>query len=94
MTAASGRRPYPDVLLFIDGQWRQAASGKTIPVLNPATEEVIGTVAHAEIADLDDALAAAERGFRIWREVAPFDRAKGLAVQRRSRAQGLLGPDI
>lgn len=76
MTAGGGRVPYPDVLLHIDGQWRQAASGKTIPVLNPATEEVIGTVAHAEIADLDDALAAAERGFRIWREVAPYDRAK------------------
>ncbi|HEX7821744.1 MAG TPA: NAD-dependent succinate-semialdehyde dehydrogenase [Sphingobium sp.] len=67
---------YQDVLLHIDGRWRPALSGKTIPIINPATEEVIGTVAHAEKADLDEALAAAQKGFRIWREVAPFDRAK------------------
>ena len=54
---------YPNVQLYIDGKWRPAASGKTIPVLNPATEEVVGTVAHASKADLDEALAAAEKGF-------------------------------
>lgn len=67
---------YQDVLLHIDGTWRPGASGRTIPVLNPATEDVIGTVAHADQADLDEALVAAEKGFRIWREIAPFDRAK------------------
>ena len=39
---------YPNVQLFVDGKWRPAASGKTIPVLNPATEEAVGNVAHAE----------------------------------------------
>ena len=58
---------YPNVQLFIDGKWRPAASGKTIPVLNPATEEPVGTVAHAGKADLDEALAAAEKGFKAWR---------------------------
>jgi succinate-semialdehyde dehydrogenase/glutarate-semialdehyde dehydrogenase len=67
---------YPNVELHIDGKWRPSASGKTIPVLNPATEETVGTVAHAGKADLDEALAAAEKGFKAWRAVAPFERAK------------------
>src|SRR3989442_8496192 len=67
---------YSDVQLFIDGAWRPAASGKTIPVLNPATGEPIGAVAHAEKADLDAALAAAEKGFAAWRKVSAFDRYK------------------
>src|SRR5882757_4205983 len=67
---------YSDVQLLIDGAWGPAASGKTIPVLNPATGEAIGTVAHAEKADLDRALAAAEKGFATWRKVSAFDRYK------------------
>src|SRR5216684_3569872 len=67
---------YSDVQLFIDGAWRPAASGKNIPVLNPATGEPIGAVAHAEKADLDAALAAAEKGFAVWRRVSAFDRYK------------------
>lgn len=65
-----------DVLLHIDGQWRPATGGRTIPVLNPATEEQIGTVPHATETDLDEALAAAERGFATWRRVSAFDRSK------------------
>ncbi|MGE0425556.1 MAG: NAD-dependent succinate-semialdehyde dehydrogenase [Reyranellaceae bacterium] len=67
---------YPNTDLLIDGAWSKAAGGKTIPVLNPATEEVIGQVAHAEKADLDRALAAADKGFKQWRKVSPFDRYK------------------
>ncbi len=52
---------YPNVQLHIDGRWRPAEGNRTLPVLNPATEEEIGTVAHASRADLDEALAAAER---------------------------------
>jgi len=67
---------YSDVSLMIDGAWTKGANGRTIPVINPATEEVIGQVAHAEKADLDRALEAAEKGFRAWRKVSPFDRYK------------------
>ena len=67
---------YSDVQLFIDGTWQAARSGKTIPVLNPATGEAIGTVAHAERADLDLALAAAQKGFSAWRKVSAFERYK------------------
>jgi succinate-semialdehyde dehydrogenase/glutarate-semialdehyde dehydrogenase len=67
---------YPNVQLHIDGAWRDARSGKVLEVLNPATEEVLGTVAHAEKADLDEALEAAQRGFDTWRKVGAFDRSK------------------
>ncbi|MFT3905447.1 MAG: NAD-dependent succinate-semialdehyde dehydrogenase [Steroidobacteraceae bacterium] len=68
---------YPNqVQLFIDGQWSAAADGEWLPVRNPASEEVIGQVAHARTADLDRALAAAQRGFAAWRKVAPLERAR------------------
>jgi succinate-semialdehyde dehydrogenase/glutarate-semialdehyde dehydrogenase len=67
---------YTDVSLFIDGAWTKAASGRTIDVVNPATGDRIGSVAHAERADLDRALEAAEKGFRTWRKVSAFDRSK------------------
>ena len=59
---------YPDIHLFIDGTWGKATAGRTLPVLNPATGEPIGTVAHADRADLDRALDAADKGFKAWRE--------------------------
>jgi succinate-semialdehyde dehydrogenase / glutarate-semialdehyde dehydrogenase len=67
---------YPNVQLFIDGKWRPAASGRTIPVLNPATEENVGTVAHADRSDLDEAVAAAEKGFKVWRAISSYERSK------------------
>ncbi len=67
---------YPNTQLFINGQWCDAASGKSLPVVNPATGEQIGTVAHAEKADLDRALEAADKGFAAWKKVSAFDRSK------------------
>ena len=67
---------YPNVLLHIGGEWTKAASGRTLDVVNPATEEVIGTAAHAGREDLDRALAAAEAGFAAWRRVSAHERAK------------------
>src|SRR5882757_4424049 len=66
---------YPDTRLLIDNQWRDAASGRTLDVVNPATGERIGRVAHASTADLDLALAAAQRGFDAWRWVPANERA-------------------
>lgn len=83
---------YPDVLLCIDGEWRAAAYGRAIPVLNPATEEVIGSVAHAGLNDLDAALAAAEKGFAAWRKMSAFERGKILrqaATLLRDRAENV-----
>ncbi len=67
---------YSDTQLFIDGAWRPATGGRTIPVLNPATGQSIGTVAWADKSDLDAALAAAAKGFEVWRKMSAYDRAK------------------
>ncbi|MEL7448666.1 MAG: NAD-dependent succinate-semialdehyde dehydrogenase [Pseudomonadota bacterium] len=67
---------YPDLNLYIDGEWRKTAAD--IPVVNPATEEEIGRLPHADQGDLDDALAAAEKGFRTWSRTPPVARAKVL----------------
>ncbi|RZL97321.1 MAG: aldehyde dehydrogenase family protein, partial [Variovorax sp.] len=66
---------YTDTRLLINGEWCDAASGKTIDVVNPATGRTIGKVAHAGIADLDRALAAAQSGFEAWRKIPANERA-------------------
>ncbi len=67
---------YPNVQLHINGEWRDARSARTLEVINPATEEVIGTVAHAGRTDLDEAVQAAQQGFETWRKVSVLDRCK------------------
>ena len=67
---------YPDIQLYIDGAWTPAASGRTHPVVNPATGETIGTFAFADRADLDRALEAASKGFQTWRKVSAYERSK------------------
>jgi succinate-semialdehyde dehydrogenase/glutarate-semialdehyde dehydrogenase len=67
---------YIDTQLFIDGKWQQPAEGKSLPVVNPATGKEIGRVAHAGRPDLDRALEAAKKGFEVWRDMVPAERAK------------------
>ncbi len=64
---------YPELKLFIAGKWRSAS--RDIPVINPATEEEIARLPCASIRDLDDALDAAVKGFRIWSRTSPRERA-------------------
>ena len=83
---------YTDTLLHIDGAWTSGARGRTLDVVNPATGAVIGTVAHAETADLDRALLAAERAFHVWRKTSVFERYKLMrkaADLFRTRAEGV-----
>ena len=67
---------YPDTSLFIGNAWGPSASGRTIPVINPATGEEVGKVAHAGSADLDRALEAAATGFLVWKKMSTFERYK------------------
>jgi len=62
--------------LFINGVWTDSLTGETLPVLNPATGEAIGTVSHAKHSDLDLALNAAQKGFHAWRKISAFERSK------------------
>jgi succinate-semialdehyde dehydrogenase/glutarate-semialdehyde dehydrogenase len=67
---------YPEVQLYVDGAWTKSAAGRFLDVMNPSTGEPVGKVAHADKADLDRALEAADQGFRAWRKVSAFDRSK------------------
>ena len=69
---------YSDVQLFIDGQWCDGAAGNTLPIANPATGAVIARLARADRADLDRALDAADRGFRVWRKTSAHERYQTL----------------
>ncbi|GAB3051111.1 NAD-dependent succinate-semialdehyde dehydrogenase [Sediminivirga luteola] len=62
--------------LFIDGEWREAEGGKTVDVVNPATEEVIATVADGSAQDAQDAIEAAGRAQESWGRTAPRERAE------------------
>ena len=70
--ATRGLREYEPVQLYIDGQWTDGSGGRSEQIVNPATAESLGTVPLAESADLDRALAAADRGYRVWRDL-PVD---------------------
>jgi len=66
---------YQDLNLFIGGEWRAASDNATKTVTDPATDEVLGTIAAATSADIDSALAAAREGFELWRKTGPWERA-------------------
>jgi phenylacetaldehyde dehydrogenase len=66
--------------MLIDGQWVDAASGKTFPVYNPATGEVMAHVAEGDKEDIDRAVRAARKAFEggPWRKMSPS--ARGQAI--------------
>ncbi len=68
---------YPELGLYIGGTWKTKSSdGRTQDVINPATEKPLATIPVAGIADLDEALAAARKGFAVWRAMSAYDRSK------------------
>src|SRR6202140_5100876 len=67
---------YTDLALYIDGKWVGGNGRKGEEVLNPATEKPLAHLPHASKADLDEALAAAKKGFALWRATSAYGRAK------------------
>ena len=64
-----------DRLLLIDGRQVSSASGRSFQSLNPATEEVIATIAEGNEIDVDHAVAAARRAFEgPWRTMRAAER--------------------
>ncbi|MCL6692331.1 aldehyde dehydrogenase family protein [Pseudomonas sp. R3.Fl] len=63
---------------LINGQWKEAVSGETISVENPATEEVITHVPRGRHEDIDDAVRVARTTFEssAWRKIRPIDRGR------------------
>ncbi len=81
-----------DVLLHVNGQWRDGAAGRTLPVEDPSDGRVIGRVARAERSDLEEAAAAARTGFDNWRGMTAIERARIMrkaAVLLRDRADAI-----
>jgi len=78
--------PSPDIQhtgIFINNEWQEAASGKTFPTINPATEEVIADVQEGDKADVDRAVKAATNAFKLdspWRRMDASDR--GMLLHR------------
>jgi succinate-semialdehyde dehydrogenase / glutarate-semialdehyde dehydrogenase len=62
---------YPEISLYIDGEWVQGAGGRGDDIVNPATEDVLGRVPFAEPADVGRAIAAARAAFPKWRDAGP-----------------------
>jgi succinate-semialdehyde dehydrogenase/glutarate-semialdehyde dehydrogenase len=67
---------YPEVKLFIDGEWSDGSAGRADDIVNPATEEVLGRVPFAEADDVERAIAAAAAAFPGWRDAGPDFRSR------------------
>src|SRR6478672_11261425 len=64
--------------MLINGQWVEAASGKTFPTYNPATGEVLARVAEGDREDIDRAVKAARAAFETgpWSKMSPSERGR------------------
>lgn len=67
---------YPQLSLYIDGEFIHGGGRRTQDVYNPATHEVIGQLPHATREDLDRALQVAARAFEDWKKTSPLERSK------------------
>lgn len=65
---------FKSIRMLIDGQWRETGGAGVIALTNPATGEHLCDVPAAGEGDIDEALQAAWRGFRVWRDTAPAQR--------------------
>jgi len=80
---------YTDLKLYIDGEWLGAGRRRTHRVINPANGATLGELPLVDTADLDRALQAAERGYKLWRRATADERGrvmKGAAQLIRQRA--------
>src|SRR6266699_2399663 len=67
---------YTQLGLYIDGEWLNGDNRAGEDVINPANEKVLARLPHASPADLDRALAAAVKGFALWREKSAHERGR------------------
>ncbi|RWK87198.1 MAG: NAD-dependent succinate-semialdehyde dehydrogenase [Mesorhizobium sp.] len=67
---------YPKLAMLIDGEWIEETNAGSEVVLNPATEQPLGRLPHAGTAELDRALAAANRAFEGWKRTSPYERGQ------------------
>ncbi|HWW81529.1 MAG TPA: NAD-dependent succinate-semialdehyde dehydrogenase [Steroidobacteraceae bacterium] len=81
---------YSELKLHIDGEWIGAGGRRTHRVINPANGATLGELPLVDTADLDRALQAAERGYRLWKRSTAEERGrvlKGAAQLIRQRVE-------
>ena len=81
---------YEQLALYIDGEFLTGDGRRTQDVINPASLEVLGQLPHATEADLDRALASAQRAFESWKHSSPMERSailRKVASLSRERAK-------
>ena len=59
--------------MFIDGEWVEGSTGKSVPTLNPSNGEVLAMVTEGNVEDVDKAIAAAKKSFYVTREWRDMD---------------------
>ena len=83
---------YPQVKMLIAGEWVASGGDGSVPVVNPATEQAIGSMPKVSTEQLDAALAAADEGFKRWSATPAIERCNTLrraADLLRERAEGI-----
>src|SRR5438876_7307916 len=78
--------------MYMDGKWCEADGGRTLGVINPATEEVLAEIAYGARKDVRRAVEAAAKAMPAWMKLTAWDRAKVLkktAELMRERADAI-----
>ena len=88
--AGEATEPVPSHGNFVGGEWVEPASGQTMDVIDPATEQVIARVPRGTQADVDRAVAAAKSALPGWRDTTPGDRA-GMLLELAGRLAASAG---
>ena len=83
---------YPTLALYIDGKWLTSASGGSRAVVNPTDESVLALLPLAGAAELEQAVAAAQRGFALWKSTTASERHETLT--RATRLVAKIASDL
>jgi succinate-semialdehyde dehydrogenase/glutarate-semialdehyde dehydrogenase len=62
--------------LYIDGKWQDAENGERVEIKNPATGELVASIAYGSRKDAEKALDSAERAFPKWKAMTAYERAE------------------
>lgn len=78
--------------MYIHGEWRAAKNGKTLGIINPATEEILAEVPYGSREEVHEAVEAAGAAFKTWSKTTAYERAeilKKVAARMRERQEEL-----
>jgi len=95
------RPAYPELALSVAGRWISASSMRDCrPVISPSTGETLAELPCATDGDIDEALAAAQAGFGVWRRIPAYERSQivrrtgALIRERRGELAGVIAHEL